>query len=272
MRTLQRCTSGPKWSRSANWLGLLGASNIRIPTPKASANLSAKTRLNWPLLSNSPTRHALSRASTTNCKAPASSHRLPCAINDSTATAVNWPPCFLPSSNCTSRPLSRAMRTTFAGANGRVVKPSPHSTRETPRSAQRSKYAGSWHCATAISNGPPPVTVGTPAFRAALIFLRVDSSFAISQHAIEIFRIDMNWQLCSKWLSRVVGSYPGSNGLVRAGSSFTPIRRRKLLESNLPLRLMAFVILIYLHLNPQPPLTAAILRIDQPYLSCSQSR
>jgi hypothetical protein len=48
-------------------------------------------------------------------------------------------------------------------------------------------------------------------------------SSAIIQQAMEIFRIDMRLALWSRWLMTVAGSYPGSKGLVSAGSSGTPI-------------------------------------------------
>jgi hypothetical protein len=53
---------------------------------------------------------------------------------------------------------------------------------------------------------------------------------------MEIFRIEIRWALCSRWLSTVVGSYPGSNGEVRGGISGTPIDLRYsfVLRLNIP--------------------------------------
>ena len=61
----------------------------------------------------------------------------------------------------------------------------------------------------------PPVTVGTPYLVAASIFCRVATSSATSQQAIESLNVAIRCELCSRWLSTVTGSFPGSNGLVR---------------------------------------------------------
>jgi hypothetical protein len=50
------------------------------------------------------------------------------------------------------------------------------------------------------------VTVGTPCRRAAASFRRVAFSAATIQHAIEIFRMEIRWALCARWLSSVSGS------------------------------------------------------------------
>jgi hypothetical protein len=66
--------------------------------------------------------------------------------------------------------------------------------------------------------------VGTPCARASAIFVLVAFSFATIQQAIEILSVDIKCALCCRWLARVDGSYPASNGLVAAARSGTPIR------------------------------------------------
>src|SRR4029079_15870643 len=87
---------------------------------------------------------------------------------------------------------------------------------------------------TAISNGPPPVTVGTSDAVAAATLARVLASSATSQQAIEILSVEMRWPLCARWLASVTGSYPGSNGLDRRGRSRTPICCRESLVRSSP--------------------------------------
>ena len=106
------------------------------------------------------------------------------------------------------------------------MNPSPHSIRSKPMSAQRSRYASSRPWATATSKGPPPVVVATPSRFAAATFRRLAASSATIQHAIETLRIEIRCALCSRWLSSVTGSYPGSKGLVAGARSGTPIERR----------------------------------------------
>jgi len=43
---------------------------------------------------------------------------------------------------------------------------------------------------------------------------------------MDIFKVEIKCELCSRWLSTVAGSYPGSNGLVAGEISGTPINRR----------------------------------------------
>jgi len=51
-------TSRPKWSISANWLGLFGASKVTRSRPNLAAKRSAKERLRAPSSSKSPTPRA----------------------------------------------------------------------------------------------------------------------------------------------------------------------------------------------------------------------
>jgi hypothetical protein len=46
---------------------------------------------------------------------------------------------------------------------------------------------------------------------------------ATIQQSIEILRVDIRWELYSRRLSTVAGSYPGSNGLVDGRIGITPI-------------------------------------------------
>src|SRR6202142_1941815 len=196
---------------------------MAILRPNARANRSAAFGSNSPFDPNTPMSCALSRASTTICFAPASSHRLPCSMSSPTTSVVNVPSCFLPTSNCTSSPYKPAIFITFLGLKRRSVNPSPASIRVIPIPAHNWRYSSSLPNVAATSKGPPPVQTGTPRRRAASTLRRVDISLATCQQAIDIFSVDIRCALCSKWLSRVTGSYPGSKGEVHGGISGTPI-------------------------------------------------